>query len=190
MDDHSPSNLTDRPEVGPCHRRWTKKLPAKSRWLLVIGIFAFLGVSAWMIASSSLTPIDWSKEEEPFRSMAMPLKRVDGTIWMDGGSVSIRATDKNGKTHEFILPYDHRKPQSPYSSAYHGIFDMNEFPAKGIKMKDAERTRILAIHLIQAFGNNDKWTNVALYYLEDGDRSSARNPIRKMKKWLRIQNHF
>ena len=150
------------------------KIPAISRWLLVVGILALLGVTAWMV--DRFTPIDWSKEEEPFRSMAMPLKRVTGTFWMDGGSVSIRVTDSNGRNHEFIFPYDHTSRWTPYTTAYHGVYDMNEFPAKGMKMKDAERTRKLAIHLLEnhSAGNdsesNNEYSGSALGYLKQGSR--------------------
>ncbi len=146
------------------------KIPAKSRWLLTVGILAFVGVIALMV--DHFTPIDWSKEEEPFRSMALPVKQVTGTIWMDGGSVSIRVADSNGRNHEFIFPFDHTSRWTPYTTAYHGVYDMNEFPAKGMKMKDTERTRILAIYLLEnhSDSNNEDAKKITLNYLKHGSR--------------------
>lgn len=145
------------------------KLHAKSRWLCVIGIFVFMAAAA--LIAGRFMPVDYSKEDEPFRSMAMPPKDVFGTIWMDGGSVSIRITDRNGRIHEFILPYDHTDPWVPYPKAYSGVFDMNGYLGKGTPIWDAERARFLAIRLLENHADrNREEIRITLSYLKRGGR--------------------
>lgn len=127
------------------------KLPTKSRWLLAIGVLLFLGVSAWLLYDR-FAPIDYSKEEEPFCSMAMPIKSVYGDVYMDGGSVVIRIVDRNDKKVQLDYIYDHSSPSAPYTKVCYGNEFSGEFSA--IPLKNAERARMLGIRLLNNHGTN------------------------------------
>lgn len=150
------------------------KAPAKFRWLLMFGTLALIGISAWMVARP--TPIDWTKEQEPFRSMAMPLKKVTASPL---GHVTLTITDKNQRSVHvrFYHEYD-TEPNSAGCYSYDPLLI-----GIGPELKDPARAKILAIRLLKEY-SHDKVSDLALEELQKGRRSRLSLVFERMKRWL------
>ena len=95
-------------------------------------------------------PLDLSKDEEPFRSMALPPQSVTGDIIMDGGSVLVMLIDRNGHQSVFHFYIDKQRVINRHPTAGYGI----EFNGKETPLKDPERAKMITIRLLKDYGNN------------------------------------
>ena len=116
----------------------------------------------WMLWPEG--PLDLSKDEEPFRSMVLPPKSVEGTFYMDGGSVTIWVTDQHDVRRAITFPIDHNGFFTRYSSAYDG-----EIPDHWEKaaLKNPARAKAIALRLFREYGDKN-----APYYRETLDMFS------------------
>ena len=64
---------------------------------ILLTVLALLVVVPFVLMMWPEGPLDLSKDEEPFRSMVLPLKSVSGDIVMDGGSVVVELIDAADK---------------------------------------------------------------------------------------------
>jgi len=113
-------------------------------------------IAAVLIAACGLAwywkpwPLELSKDEEPFRSIAMPPKSVFGQCYMDGGSVAVIVIDHDGKHHEITFPIDRDGIRNAYPTAFWG--NIND--PKMIPLKNPERAREIAIRLLRDHGTH------------------------------------
>ena len=104
---------------------------------------------------------DLSFDELPFSRMALPPRQVSGGIFMDGGSVFVRVTDRNGIVYDLAFPYDHRS--GGYPAAYHGALDGTSRAAK--QFKDSRRAKVIALNLLNQYGGGSESAKEAYDYL-------------------------
>lgn len=107
-------------------------------------------------------PLDLSKDEEPFRSIAIPPKSVFGQCYMDGGSVAVLVMDRNGAKHEITFPIDYDGIRNPYPTAFWG--NIND--PKMVPLKNPVRAKEIAIRLLRDHGTH-------LLFPETGDFDST-----------------
>jgi hypothetical protein len=112
--------------------------------LLTLSLVVLAGATYQLFKRTSL---DFSKDEEPFRSMVMPLKEVMGSSYMDGGSVSLHVTDANGQEHDVTFPIDYYNLYDWHPTAYTGAFK----DKKMVPMKNPARAKAIAIQLLKDF---------------------------------------
>lgn len=93
------------------------------------------------------TSLDFSKDEEPFRSMVMPPKDVWADSYMDGGSVVLRVVDGGGKLHEVTFPVEAGNIGNPHPKAYDG--DINAPVLR--PLKDPARAKAIAVQLLKSY---------------------------------------
>ncbi|RYD19083.1 MAG: hypothetical protein EOP88_20290 [Verrucomicrobiaceae bacterium] len=94
------------------------------------------------------TTLDFSTDEEPFRSMVMPLKEVMGASYMDGGSVSLHVTDAGGMKYQVFFPIDYDNLYDSHPTAFPGkINDWGRVP----ELKDPARAKAIAIQLLKDY---------------------------------------
>lgn len=110
--------------------------------LLCFVLIVLAGTVYQVLKPSSL---DFSKDEEPFRSMAMPPRKVEGTCYMDGGSVTLHVVDGIGRIHDVTFPHDSLKIHGPHPTAFSGRID----DRRSIPMKNPERAKEIAIQLLR-----------------------------------------
>lgn len=155
---------------------------------------AILLIAAVLIAACGLAwfwkpgPLDLSKDEEPFRSIAMPPKSVLGVGYMDGGSVAVLVIDRNGAKCEITFPIDYDGIRNPYPTAFAG--NIND--PKMIPLKNPERAREIAIRLLRDHGTHLKFpetgdfdsTAAALDALSNPPQNIVGRAFEKAKRFL------
>ncbi|RYD48206.1 MAG: hypothetical protein EOP85_04025 [Verrucomicrobiaceae bacterium] len=114
----------------------------KNAILLILALLVLAGASYQLFKRTSL---DFSDDEEPFRSMAMPLKEVAGNSYMDGGSVSLHVTDANGRKYEITFPIDHYSRDS-HPTAFQGNI---EDWGSALALRNPARAKAIAIQLLK-----------------------------------------
>jgi hypothetical protein len=140
-------------------------------WIVGCVVLFFAGLS--ILVPFLNEPLDLSNEEEPFRSISMPPQAVYGTGYMDGGSVAILIVDRDGKQYEITFPIDYDGIRNPYPKAFHG--NIND--PKMIPLKDSERAKKVCIRLIDEYGKEMIYPNVAsIDFTEKARRALASPP--------------
>lgn len=106
-------------------------------------------LAAWvMVMLWPEPPLDLSKDETPFNTIAMPPKAVQGTGYMDGGSVGVMVMDRTDARFEFHFPIEYGKIANPYPTAFFG--NIND--RKPVPLKDPARAKQIAIRLLTDHG--------------------------------------
>lgn len=159
----------------------------RKRAILLSFLLVILIGSAWHLMKP--TSLDFSKDEEPFRSMAMPPREVLADSYMDGGSVVLRVTDGNGKLHQITFPVDVTRVRNPYPAAFNG--DIND-PTL-IPLKDPARAKAIAVQLLKSYAKRrthpsvevDDLNEVPLRSLSNGPHVMASRVFHKITEPFR-----
>lgn len=138
-------------------------------------------------------PLDLSKDEEPFCSIAMPPKSVFGQGYMDGGSVAVIVIDREGKHHEVTFPIDRGSIRNPYPTALWG----NVHDPTMIPLKNPERAKEIAIRLLRDHGTSTAspatdgkdTTAAALSALSNPPRTSWAGRLRRRRAFSNRVSH-
>jgi hypothetical protein len=110
--------------------------------LAIVLLAAAGGFSARLLKHSS----DYSLDEPPFNTLAMPPKSVKSNIWLDGGSVSVSILDRDGKACELVFPVGRGLR---HKTAFYGAYVPNDPKAK--QLKHPARARSIALELITRY---------------------------------------
>lgn len=139
--------------------------------------FALLVLSGAYYQLFKRTSLDFSKDEEPFRSMAMPLKRVEGSSYMDGGSVSLHVTDANGRQYEITFPINYYNLYDSHPTAFPGnIENWGRVP----ELKDPARAKAIAIQLLKDYDSPVVYPEVDIEDFNDHMRRLLSHPPSNM----------
>lgn len=95
-------------------------------------------------------PSDLSKEEEPFKSMVLPLKKVDVISGEDLG-IYMEVIDHSDARHRVRFEYDDDGITTGYPTASQGWDPY----LKGPPLKDPSRARKIVIWLLKDFGDKN-----------------------------------
>ncbi len=141
-------------------------------------IAAVTGFIVW----KSHATIDLAKEEPPFNSMALPLKRVNGDIMLDSGpTVCVKITDSKGDSYKFVFPNDPELGRD----GYHGAFE--PYAPGAVAFKDSSRARTIVLQWLSQVREQDEATELAFKYLSQQNQS---NIIRVPREVIRKTTHF
>ena len=157
----------------------------KSKILIAITTL-FLASLTFMLSKPA--SLDFSNDEEPFRSIVMPPKQVLGDGY--GGSVVIyvTVTDQTSKRYEITFPIDYHGIRNAHPTAYHG--NIND--PKMVLLKNPERARAIAIQLLKDYGTPNTHpltgdydgTQVALTALTNPPQAVAYRAFEKVKNFF------
>lgn len=127
-------------------------------------------------------PLDLSRDEEPFKSMALPPKSVRGDIIMDGGSVITYVIDRNGIQNVIKFPIERAATVSRYPTANY----QNMANQKLIPLKDPARAKEIMFRLLKDYGDKgDQGVSRALFSLSPSMGYKAHLLIDKAKEMMR-----
>ena len=151
-------------------------------WGFVIVVVMCL-VPAFLVSRNGNDP-DLSGEEAPFSSLAMPPRSVTASMFLDGGSISVRVVDAKGGIFDFAFPFAyHAGAGTAYSKAYHGAEHSSEPGA--IAMGNPKRAKELALLLLDRYADkNDRFTMGSYYALAE------REPPLSVKLYHGIRSKF
>ncbi|RYD43567.1 MAG: hypothetical protein EOP85_10035 [Verrucomicrobiaceae bacterium] len=129
------------------------------------------------------TSLDFSKDEEPFKSMAMPLKQIEGDYYMDGGSISVVMVDASDKIHDLRFYIDTTSTSAPYPTAHLRFPDRRS----DVRLKDVKRAKAIAIQLLKDYPDNrpdsdgKNWNEIARKCLDNPIHYRAARAFDKLK---------
>ena len=148
--------------------------------ILLVACLSLL-IGLWWVLQP-LPPLNLSDDEEPFRSMALPPKLVEGSYYMDGGSVTIWVTDQNNVRRAISFPIDYAGIITRYPSAYYGeISDHWHKPP----LKDSARAKAIMIRLFREYGDkSDPFYEDTLRMLSEPFTAMGRGIHRKFTDWV------
>jgi hypothetical protein len=126
------------------------KIPQNSKTLIIAAVLVMIGLFAGIgiLLVPPREPLDLSKEEAPFHAIQMPPQAVQGSEYMDGGSVGIFIQDHSGMVHELFFELDYEGIRSAHPTAFYRASRAN----KPIPLKNPERAKEIAIRLIDDHG--------------------------------------
>ena len=133
-------------EFPPTPASSRKKLGPK-KWLLLVLVALGLGVLVYKLIPEGT--LDLSKEEEPFRSMVLPLKEVNGKYGTNESSILVRFTDS--KDHEFKIWF---RTDGTLGNRYPNAVQIGDPKVdNGIILGDAARARAITVRLLKEHGD-------------------------------------
>ena len=140
---------------------------------ILLTVLALLVVVPFVLMMWPEGPLDLSKDEEPFRSMVLPLKSVSGDIVMDGGSVVVELIDAADKPYEIFFEIDYATRSRPTAGWRSGKV------GKRVPLKNPARAKAISKRLLNDCGKNgDEGVRRALnglsVILETADRWERR----------------
>jgi len=142
-------------------------------WIIPLGV-----VLGWYFVHDFDAPLDLSEDEPPFNSMAMPLRSVKATTFMDGGSVWVITIDQEGRTLDFAFPYHHSGGRSRYPTAYYGANHAIEPGA--IAFKDPNRAKKIVLSLLDKYREpGDEGTHGTYFQLGEQEPDLASKILHK-----------
>jgi hypothetical protein len=94
----------------------------KQRHLILLTIFALILAIPLILIMWPEKPLDLSKEEEPFRSMVLPLQRVEGET--KENIVLVHVFDATGRRFNFLFYRDDSDPWTAYPNRMNMITGM------------------------------------------------------------------
>lgn len=117
---------------------------------------------AWIMRPE--VSLDLSNDEEPFKSLVLPLKSMEADIIMDGGSVRVIMSDKTGNLYVLHFYIDPERVLNSHPTADYGT----KINGKSIPLKDPARAKEITIRLLRDFGpSGDEGVLRALNGLSD-----------------------
>jgi hypothetical protein len=133
----------------------------KKRLAMILGGMIVLGCLAFCFFRPS-PDYDVSRVEPRLRALREPYKKVGTAFYMDGGSVGISITDRDGKVEQFAIPVDlgstHR-----YDAVYVGAMHAREPGA--VLVADSEQTKRMLIHVLDAIPKRNQSDDTCLMSL-------------------------
>lgn len=118
------------------------------RYIILTVVALLLVISLVMILWPE-GPLDLSKDEEPFKSLVLPLKSMEADIIMDGGSVRVIMNDKSGNLYVLHFYIDQDRVLNSHPTADYGT----KIGGKSIPLSDAARAKKITIRLLRDFGD-------------------------------------
>ncbi len=147
--------------------------------------FFLVAVSLVLISITMLfrkpAPLDFSGDEEPFRSMVLPPKSVIGLSYMDGGSVSMLLIDKSDLEYYITFPITYDGILNSHPKAYSG-----EINGPMILLKNPARAKVIALRMLKEYGikDDEKYsTNTAIRDLSEFYNVPSRG-VKRAKQWF------
>jgi hypothetical protein len=114
-----------------------------------------------------------ASDESPFNSITLPLRKLRGDIWMDGGSVWVGVEDSKGASFDFLFPIDNKT--EGYPTAFHGATKPSSPGAVrswGRPLANPSRARAIVLAWLRQADSRDEGLDRALDYLSGYSNSN------------------
>jgi len=122
--------------------------PAKNRVVICVGLVALGCIAFWFFRPSP--GYDITRVEPRLSSLQEPYQRIKTALYLDGGSVGIEITDRDGKTEQFAIP-SRLEETNRYTKVYVGA--MYDSKPGAVLVSDSEQTKRMLIHVLAAMPN-------------------------------------
>lgn len=126
-----------------------KKSKAKRYLLLMVAVW-LVAVLAFFLKPAA--PLDLSKEEEPFKSMVLPLSKVGGATACGQGGEIVNIIDGGGRTFSIFF---HPSWVVEWRMRPFGPLDGN-YPKVGGRLKDGRRAVAVVVRLVEKHGQHSE----------------------------------
>lgn len=146
-----------------------QSVPRHTGKVVVIGLS--LGILfAWFFWPSPA--YERAKVHASLQALAQPYRAVVTEYYMDGGSVGIQITDRNGRVMEYALPVSEDNPRR-YEQVFFGAMWIKDRSKSPVEVKDPTETKKMLIRIIDRYSPRDANTGVALCALRGLPRDYA-----------------
>lgn len=139
--------------------------------IIIFACVLALAGTWWVFKSES--PLDLSKEDEPLRSMVLPVQRVEGDCSYN--TVSVRVFDATGNRFSFLFYRDEFDPWTEYPCF------LNIWTGKAVR--SPKRSAVIS-RLIKESKNRDEGSVIAMERLSRRPSDPAARIVRKVKNFL------
>jgi len=148
----------------------------KKRHITVVGaVILSTGIAA--IVWHSRREINLAAEEPPFNSIVLPLKKIRGDVFLDGGSVWVGVEDSNGASYDFAFPFDY--DTKGYPSAFHGA--KQGYAAGSVPLANPSRAGTIVLDWLEQSERNDEGLEFAFRFLSGRNHSI----MRRVERWVK-----
>jgi hypothetical protein len=137
---------------------------------LVSALLVLCGI-AWLFRP--WPPYDNEKVHSSLRALHEPFRSVVTEYYLDGGSVGVRITDRDGQVLECALPVEPSGPPR-YERVFIGAMWINEKGKSPIEVVEPAETRKMLIRVIDKYSPKDMNSCAALMNLRGLLRDLAR----------------
>ena len=132
----------------------------KKHAIICSGLVALACIAYWFFRPSP--SCDISRVEPRLRALQEPYQHVKTAYYLDGGSIGIEITDRDGKTEQFAIPA-HLGDTNRYTIVYVGaMFDRKP---GAVQVSDSEQTKRMLVQILASMPHRTEWDDLALMFL-------------------------
>ena len=118
-------------------------------------------------------PYSRSKVDPALQALVTPYRSVVTEYYLDGGSVGIRITDRNGTSVEFALPVTAGKSQK-YERVLVGAMHSRDGGKSAVPVEHGSDTKNMLIQIVERYSSSDIDGMAALLALRGAPRDYLR----------------
>jgi hypothetical protein len=132
----------------------------KKHVIICGGLAALACIAFWFFHPSP--SYDISRVEPRLSSLRGPYQHVKTAYYLDGGSIGIEITDRDGKTEQFAIPA-HLGETNRYTLVYVGA--MHDRKPGAVLVSDSEQPKRMLIHVLAATPHRTAYDDLCLMFL-------------------------
>jgi hypothetical protein len=117
----------------------------KKHVIICGGLIVLACIAFWFVRPSPSFVL--SRVEPRLSSLQEPYQHVKTDFYLEGGSIGIEITDRDGKTEQFAIPA-HLGETNRYTQVYVGA--MHDSKPGAVLVSDSEQTKRMLIHVLEA----------------------------------------
>lgn len=118
-------------------------------------------------------PYSRSKVDPSLQALVTPYRSVVTEYYLDGGSVGIRITDRNGTAMEFALPVSAGKSRR-YERVLVGVMHARDVGKSPVPAENGRDTKNMLIRVVERYSSGDVDSMAALLALRGAPRDYVR----------------
>jgi hypothetical protein len=120
------------------------------RKYIIIGVVTLIAVCLAYWFFRPLPSWDITRVEPRLRALREPYRSVVTYFWLDGGSIGISITDRDGTREQFAIPSDQHT--NPYAKVYVGtVHVIWSGPGDAVEVADPENTKWMLVSILHDY---------------------------------------
>lgn len=147
----------------------------KKHVIIYGGLIALACIGFWFFHPSP--GYDITRVEPRLRALQEPYRHIKTAYYLDGGSIGIEITDRDGRTEQFAIPA-HLGDPKPYAKVFVGA--MFDGRPGAIEVSDSEQTKRMLVHILASMPHRTYRDDVDLMLLRRRPADYVRCFILKM----------
>jgi hypothetical protein len=152
------------------------KLSIRKRIIIVIVLTLIGCIAYWFFRP--LPGYDVQLVHPRLRALQQPYQNIKTAYYLDGGSIGIEITDRDGRQEQFAIPA-HLGDTNRYSRVYVGAMYDNEPDA--VEIAEPEDTKWMLVHILNDYPNRTPSDDYCLMALTRRPVDVARGLIHKWR---------